>query len=116
MIDRALLLTVLLLTASRSGFAVCLNGNPSVAQEYRDSPIVFVGTVTGEQNVRESKNYLDGVMYTVTADEVLRGSLPKRMRLFSENSSGRFPMHVGSTYLLFVYRALGRTMVDACGN
>ena len=78
--------------------------------------MVFVGTVTGEQNVRESKNYLGGVTYTATVHEVLKGSVPKRMRLFSENSSGRFPMHVGSVYLLFVYRALGRAIVDSCGN
>jgi hypothetical protein len=113
---RRALLTVLFLTASRSGFAICLNGIPSVTQEYQHSPMVFVGTVTGERNVRESKSYLDGVMYTVIVDEVLRGSVPTRMRLFSENSSGRFLMHVGSTYLLFVYRAVGRTIVDACGN
>jgi hypothetical protein len=56
------------------------------------------------------------VTYTVTVHEVLRGTVPERMRLFSENSSGRFLMHVGSTYLLFVYRAVGRTIVDACGN
>jgi hypothetical protein len=46
----------------------------------------------------------------------LRGKVSCTVELFSENSSGRFPMTVGTTYVVFAYRALGRTMVDSCGN
>jgi hypothetical protein len=46
----------------------------------------------------------------------LKRASPKTIRLFSENSSGRFQMQVGETYLLFAYDALGRTAIDNCGN
>jgi hypothetical protein len=40
----------------------------------------------------------------------------RHIRLFSENSTGRFPMDVGTKYLLFVCRDRDRVSVDNCGN
>jgi hypothetical protein len=102
--------------APASNAAVCLSGQPSVSEEFRSSDAVFVGYVISERAEPESKNYFDGDTYVVRIEEPLRGLLRGQIRLFSENSSGRFPMIVGAKYLLFVYRELGRTMVDACGN
>jgi hypothetical protein len=100
------------------GSAACLNGYPTVQSEYELSYGVFLGTVISAQDVPPLEKYFDqdGVMYMVRVDEVLRGRLAKRVRLFSENSSGRFPMRVRIKYLLFVYRDHGRTIVDNCGN
>jgi hypothetical protein len=42
--------------------------------------------------------------------------LEKPLEIFSENTSGRFPMQLRRRYVLFVYREAGRLMVDNCGN
>jgi hypothetical protein len=95
---------------------VCLHGHPSAEKEYQQSYGVLIGHVVAAGAVLESKDYLDGTAYSVRVNEVLRGHLPDTLEVFSENSSGRFPMDVGSKYLLFLYRALDRTVVDNCGN
>jgi len=95
---------------------VCLEGQPSVQHEYQGSYGVLIGHVVAERAVPESKDYLDGTAYSVRVDEVLRGKLPDSIEVFSENTSGGFPMDHGSKYLLFLYQALGRTMVNNCGN
>ena len=64
----------------------------------------------------ESGAYYDGHNYTVQVHEVFKGNPTNTVVIFSENSSGRFPMSVGSTYILFVYYELGRYQIDSCGN
>lgn len=96
--------------------AVCFNGNPSIEKEYDQSELVFIGHVLSEKATSESKNYLEGTMYVVAVDEAFKGKLPAAVEIFSENSSGRFPMAPGQRYLIFGYRALGRVMIDNCGN
>jgi len=51
---------------------VCVNGHPSIAEEYSQSPMVFVGHAARSRVVPESKNYNEGMMYTVIVDEGLR--------------------------------------------
>ena len=72
--------------------------------------------MTSEEFTPESKKYLDGTTYSVQVEEVLRGSPGKTVKLFSENSSGRFPMEVGAAYLVFVHEELDRLAADYCGN
>ena len=106
---------LLWLMSPAAGF-VCLNGPPTVDAEYR-LRTVFIGTVVSERHEPPTKNWdLEGTTYAVRVYERLRGQLPRTVHLFSENSSGRFPMEVGTKYLLFVYSDRGRTMVDNCGN
>lgn len=95
---------------------VCLNGHPSVAQEYRLSYAVLIGEVVSEKREPRSKDFYEGTSYVVRVRETICGKLPRTITLFSENSSGRFPMKMGQDYLLFVYRNSNRTMVDNCGN
>jgi len=100
-----------------SAAAVCLNGHPTVQKEYDRSSAVFIGTVTARQHVpAPSPLEPDGTAYIVGVDEVLRGKVAAHVSVFSENSTGRFPMRVGTKYLLFVNREGERTMVDNCGN
>jgi hypothetical protein len=98
--------------------AVCVNGFPSVEDEYKQSDMVFIGHVVSEEPEPEDPpRYLEGTTYTVRVDEVLRGKPSPTLRLFSENSSGRFPMEVGGKYLLFLHRdPRERDGVDNCGN
>ncbi|MFN2507830.1 MAG: hypothetical protein ABR589_03560 [Chthoniobacterales bacterium] len=54
--------------------------------------------------------------------DVLKGTPPQRVRLYSENSSGRFPMRVGWRYLIFAAPASfegirGQQLaINKCGN
>lgn len=116
---RVFLFTILSVPAVWSGgsvFATCLVGNQSLEQEFQNAAMVLVGRVTSEELTPESKNYLDGTTYTIHIEEVLRGSRLKEVRLFSANTSGRFPMQVGVSYLILAYKELERLQVDNCGN
>ena len=113
----ALLIIVLVNVPSRAALAVCLNGHPSVEQEYRQSGLVFVGRVTAATAVAETKSFYEGTRYTIRVDEVFRGRRRRTITVFSENSSGRFPMEIGVAYLVFLSSRTGEpAMVDSCGN
>ena len=83
---------VLLLGSSHAGFAACVLSDYSVRAELDRSTTVVVGTVMAERATAETKNFLEGVTYSVRVDETLHGRDAKAVELFSENSSGRFPM------------------------
>jgi hypothetical protein len=113
----AILITVLVIVPSRAAIAVCLNGHPSVEQEYRQSSTVFVGRVTAANLVAATKSFEEGTRYTIRVEDVFRGRPPRTLTVFSENSSGRFPMEVGVAYLVFLSARAGEpAMVDSCGN
>jgi hypothetical protein len=78
----------------------------------------MIATVTGEEAVPEAKDgyFLEGTNYRIKVEENFRGAFPTGQELFSENSSGRFPMAIGHRYLLFAYVEHGRFQVDNCGN
>jgi hypothetical protein len=62
-----------------------------------------------------------GAYYDVQVQRAFKGSPPTRLRLFCENSTGRFSFEVGAEYLLFVtgdtFDVVGRKLsVDNCGN
>lgn len=111
-----IVLMIISLAWPHTASAVCLNGYHTVQQEFGESVSVFVGRVASEEVTPESTDFFEGTTYTVIVGEALKGSPSKIVRLFSENSSGRFPMSVGSSYLVFVYESLGRLMVNNCGN
>jgi hypothetical protein len=113
---KILLTAISLLLISTIATAVCLKGHPSIAEEYADSRNVFIGKVAAIKAVPESGNYYDGHNYTVQVQEVFKGNPAKPIVIFSENSSGRYPMVVGSTYLIFVYYELDHYQINSCGN
>src|SRR5690348_15937531 len=109
---------VLLMTslASTSAFAVWVNGHPSTEQEYRESDFVFVGRVVAARSVPEGKLLNEGTRYTVRVTEVFRGHPARTLSVFSENSSGRFPMDIGGSYLVFLSREPHLPLtIDNCG-
>lgn len=101
-----------------SGFGACVNGHPSVSKEYAASKAVLVAKVVGRSSVPALKDgfFLDGTMYRLALERTLYGQIYSAPEVFSENSSGRFPMKLGATYLLFVYVQHGRFLVNYCGN
>ena len=116
-ISAALMIIVLGIVPSRPALAVCLNGHPSVEQEYQQSDLVFVGRVTAANEVPETKPFYEGTRYTIQVKKIFRGLPGHTLTVFSENSSGRFPMNIGADYLVFLSPRAGEpAMVDSCGN
>lgn len=95
-----------------------MNGHISISLEYRTSKAVLIGTVMSEKTVPETTDgfFEDGTTYRVRVDRTFRGDLPATVDIFSENTSGRFPMDIGSKYLMFAYAAHDRLLIDYCGN
>ena len=97
---------------------VCLNGHPSVVDEYKGSKAVALATVIGQRDAPETSDgfYLRGIFYHLRIERSFHGNLGNNAEVFSENSSGRFPMVVGAKYLLFINQQHDRLLVDYCGN
>jgi hypothetical protein len=104
---------------SQSAMAFCGLGNPSVDEEFRASRYVFVGSVRSHAVVEGS---IDGTNYRVRLVEQFFGEHKAELVLFSEDSSGRFPMKDGERYLFFVHESTVEAtprpvyVVDNCGN
>jgi hypothetical protein len=96
--------------------AACLLNDYSVRSEFVKSLAVVTGTVVGERVTPEHKDRYEGVTYTVNLQDPFRGRASPTFELFSENSSGRFPMIKGMEYLLFIYDYKDVLAVDNCGN
>ena len=109
-----LLIALTLALASRDA-PVCPRVRATVRDEYRASDVVVVGTVVRATPVPLSRDFQEGTAYLVRVNETLKGKAPGQLRLFSENGGARFPMHVGTKYLLFVDH-LERSVIDNCGN
>jgi hypothetical protein len=106
------------LLAPLFSYGVCLNGHPSVDNEYKGSKAVLLAVVAGQRNVPEASDgfFLEGTAYRLKIERIFHGKLANSPEVFSENSSGRFPMVVGSKYLLFIHEEDGRLLVNNCGN
>jgi hypothetical protein len=105
-----------LVLATIEANAACLYERPqTVREEFSNSRSVVIGKVLYRSHMPQSGKYYDGENYVVKVREILKGPPSKTVTVFCENSSGRFPMTVGRTYLIFVYYD-GRYQIDNCGN
>lgn len=117
------LVGLLIVGAGRSE-AACFR-YPTVAEEFAEAEFVYVAFVQAATVVGEDPDdWFDAVQYTVTPLNVFKGDPPPELVLWSENSTGRFPMRPTGTYLLFVPpehpvgwegELRGRS-IDNCGN
>jgi hypothetical protein len=105
-------------TISDAAFGACLEDDYSVAAEYARSVAVVQARVISERNVPDpgAPKFIGGTIYKVRVEESFHGALHGTVEVFSENSSGRFPMEKRKSYLLFLYREEGRLSADPCGN
>src|SRR5688572_26227523 len=96
--------------------------HPSVEQEFNTSKCVFVGEVIKATNIVEPGDFIHGTYYTIRVEERLKGSPPREVEIYSENSSGRFPLRIGVRYLVFCFEATfegikgSRWAINNCGN
>lgn len=121
--DRILVILALL-TAFKplSAFAWC-ESYPTVSEEFQSSTLVFIGKVVAEEKVHSvGEDFFDGINYRIEVAEILRGRTPKTITVFSKDSSGRFPMSIGTSYLVFALLEQGLLagypvyVISNCGN
>lgn len=92
-----------LLLSAPAAIAAC-ERYPTVAEAVSEADYVFVAQVTaGRMDLSAAEpGEFDGVEYTVRSLRAFKGDPPDDLLLYSENSSGRFPMAIAGWYLLFV--------------
>jgi hypothetical protein len=105
-------------TISGAALGACLLDDYSIPAEYARSVAVVKARVISERSVPdpEAPEFIGGTIYKVRVEESFRGALHGMIEIFSENSSGRFPMENRESYLLFLYRDERRLSADPCGN
>jgi hypothetical protein len=110
------------LTTGVSAVAYC-DSHPTVEQEFKISALVCVGKVTSAREVAvRSQSITGGTFYSVEVVEALKGSAPRRLKVYSEESSGRFPMRIGVQYVIFAgsgtFEGISRQQlaINNCGN
>ena len=115
---KTIITVVLLVLAATAAFAQCQGDRLTVKEELHDSAAAIVGTVQSAQFIPESSDHVDGVQYVVRIDRLIHGKAANQtaVTIFSENTTGKFPMQIGKQYLLFVHDANGAATVDNCGN
>jgi hypothetical protein len=87
-----------------------------VACEFLNSDAVFVGTVISFQTA-SPPGASPGWQYDLTVQRLFRGPHTRTIQVFTENSSGRFPLDVGKRYLIFAYYTDEWVLeIDNCGN
>jgi hypothetical protein len=105
-------------TVSYAARAVCLNGTPSIEQEFRDSAIVAVGVARAARDVSapDDPAGIDHTVYTVRLTRAFKGAAAGRtIDVVSDNTSARFPLERGVRYLLFIGETKEDRYVDNCG-
>jgi hypothetical protein len=97
-------LTGLLLAATASPSRAYCERYPTVAEEFAEAEYVFLAQVTSARldPADDDPDGFEGIEYSVRALRSYKGEPPANLLLFSENSTGRWPMMVGGWYLVFV--------------
>jgi hypothetical protein len=101
-----------------SARAACPHPTPAPNAEFFKAYSVIVGTAISEKTDLNpyDGSLIEGWFYSLRIEKTFRGSPQKFMRVYTENTNGRFPLKVGERYLLFVYREEGRLTINGCGN
>jgi hypothetical protein len=88
----------------------------SVEHEYRQAQFVFVGVPVSDWPDPGIDGWIAGDFYRLKVQRVFGGAPLDYVNLFSENSSGRFPMNVGTPYLVFASFCGDRLYAYSRGN
>jgi hypothetical protein len=126
-----------MITISPASYASCWESgegpsaiyrHPTIRAEFNEAVFVITGRVTAERHISEPDDP-EGyawTIYTVQVLETFKGASTRTIQLLSENTSARFWMDAGKTYLLFVSRSsvvekagkerFPADYVDNCGN
>lgn len=121
---RCMILSLLLGVQSTAALAVCTDQRQAkIKDELVNSQAVVSAHVIYSLDLREDANDTAGItatLYTAKVTETYKGNPPGLFRVRSENTSSRFPMEVGKSYLLFMNLDTAHRprdyVVDQCGN
>lgn len=103
----------------QDAFALCSNDrHPSINNEMKSSAKVLVAKVVSSQDQSSSDDPegIEKTIYQLRIVKTFKGSVSRVLSVTSENTSGRFLMDVGKSYLLFIKSYGALNIVDSCGN
>ena len=115
-------LALALLIMARPASPACLLGSYSVADEWARSSYIVTATLALSVPVPDTDTSQGGMLYVIRVLKTYKGKATSKLKIFSENSSGRFPLESQKTYLLFVSPNTVEAFrdpiltVDNCGN
>jgi len=101
------------------------SSNPSrpahltIEEEYKLSEFVAKGTVLSEQKISSTDDPIgyEATLYTIKISKVFKGIIKSKLTIRSENTSSRFPMNIGRSYIIFVKKDNNDDLfIDNCGN
>ena len=99
---------------SPKAFAVCPVPEIKANGEFFKADLVFTAKVLTQRYAEHGDDA--GWYYQLRVLEILKGRASKEITVYTEDASIRFPLEVGSDYLLFAYRWHNRLDIDSCGN
>lgn len=115
-----LLLLWTLLAGAADASAVCVdNRHPTVQKERRASGVIIEGLAFHAQDLKEDPSDLSGItatLYDVRVLHTKKGRVAGTIQVRSDNTTSRFPMQIGRSYILFLNRDGNAYTVDSCGN
>lgn len=92
-------------------------------EEFNESDAIIVGTVTGKEHVPDiDPTFYAGILYFLRVEQIIKGTQKLELRLFSENTTARFPMEIDKSYLVFarrdndIFKNTNTYWVNSCGN
>ena len=98
-------------------FAWCPEYNIPIEREYQSSNSVFIAKVEDEIPVIDKENdFIEGHVYILKSLKWYKGSELPMVVTYSGNSSGRFNMQIGESYLLFSEVYENPMVISNCGN
>jgi hypothetical protein len=113
-------IAVALVGVTTAAAAKCPDGEWwTIESEFRRAESVLIGEMISERpdkGVERNGNWLDGTFYRLRVKQLLRGKPISFIELYSENSSGRYHMEHGTSYLVFASLCQGRYYAYAKGN
>ena len=118
-----MLLGLCSLVLSNAAQSYC-ESHPTVPVEFRSAPLVLIGKAVAERELTDAGSFIVGTIYTIEVKERLKGTQTVRFDVFSENTTARFPMEIGQSYLMFVRKGrfagleseVPSQAVSNCGN
>jgi hypothetical protein len=101
--------------------AFCLQPQPiRVCAEFFKADEVFTGTVIAANyephDIPDPNGPQPGWHYRLKVQKTYRGALQPVADVYTENTSGRFPLDKGQSYLLFAYKTDSIAQIYGCTN
>lgn len=123
---RKIIIFIVLLGFSSQLFAYCDGGYPNVtvADEIKETNFIVIGKVTSRKiivdPIEDPEGY-EAELFQVKVESVLYGTPPEYvikgyLTLHNANTSSRFNMDIGESYLMFVSDYMDGFFINSCGN